>query len=236
MIKTITLSERARLFVEITAFILLAFGSKAILSQVAWRYSGPISLIMLLVILTLYMRRVGLTWEMFGLRRLTGIKPKLMVFPKALLTLVAFAIAVGSVMGLANVFELEFMSEIPAGIEDRWRGIEGNLPLYLLWLGIVWTAAAFGEEMFFRGYLVTRLQQVFSGYVIAPILAVLVAAALFGYGHVYYQGLRGFIMTGAIAIAFGTMFLLFKRNLWPIILVHGFIDTMTFTALFLGLE
>jgi membrane protease YdiL (CAAX protease family) len=108
--------------------------------------------------------------------------------------------------------------------------------LYLLWLVTVWTAAAFGEEMFFRGYLVTRLQTVFADIKFGVVLAVLVPALLFGLGHVYYQGLRGLVITGAIGLAFGTMFLLFKRNLWPVVLWHGIIDTLTFTAIFMNWE
>jgi hypothetical protein len=50
--------------------------------------------------------------------------------------------------------------------------------MLLLWLGIVWTAAAFGEEMFFRGYLITRLETALGGSSFAPFLAVIFAAAL----------------------------------------------------------
>jgi len=101
---------------------------------------------------------------------------------------------------------------------------------------IVWTAAAFGEEMFFRGYLVTRLQTVFRDIRFGNVLAVITPALLFGCAHIYYQGLRGLVLTGLIGMAFGTMFLLFKRNLWPLILWHGIVDTLTFTAMFLNLE
>lgn len=90
--------------------------------------------------------------------------------------------------------------------------------------------------MFFRGYLVTRLQTVFADIKFGVVLAVLVPALLFGLGHVYYQGLRGLVITGAIGLAFGTMFLLFKRNLWPVVLWHGIIDTLTFTAIFMNWE
>lgn len=108
--------------------------------------------------------------------------------------------------------------------------------MLLLWLGIVWTAAAFGEEMFFRGFLITRASALFLGVPLAPAFAVLLPALLFGLGHFYYQGLRGLVMTAAIGIAFGAAFLLLKRNLWPLVLVHGVIDTINFFALYLGLD
>ena len=229
-----TFSKRAQLLLEVAIFIGLAFASKVLLYTVAWRYAGPVSLVLILCVLTVYLRRTGETWKMFGLRSLPGIKAKLMVLPKALLTLAVVATALLIVLGTAQFFSLAFMFERPEGVEERWGNIRGNLPLYLVWLGIVWTAAAFGEEMFFRGYLITRLSQVFSGSVMGPVLAVLLAAAIFGFGHMYYQGLRGFLTVGAVAIAFGTMFLLFKKDLWPVILVHGFVDTVNFTALYLG--
>ncbi|MGH7019085.1 MAG: hypothetical protein ACREEY_04360 [Brevundimonas sp.] len=42
--------------------------------------------------------------------------------------------------------------------------------------------------------------------------------------------------TAAIGNAFDAAFLLMKRNLWPVVLVHGLVDTINFTALYLGLE
>ena len=74
------------------------------------------------------------------------------------------------------------------------------------------------------------------GVPLASAFAVLLPALLFGLGHFYYQGLRGLVMTTAIGIAFGAAFLLLKRNLWPLVLVHGVIDTINFIALYRGLE
>ena len=43
-------------------------------------------------------------------------------------------------------------------------------------------------------------------------------------------------MTGMIGIAFGASYLLLKKSLWPIILVHGAMDSIAFTALYLGAD
>lgn len=90
--------------------------------------------------------------------------------------------------------------------------------------------------MFFRGFLVTRALALFRGVPLAPVFAVLIPALLFGLGHFYYQGLRGLVTTAAIGIAFGAAFLLLKRNLWPIVLVHGVVDTINFIVLYLGAD
>jgi uncharacterized protein len=41
-------------------------------------------------------------------------------------------------------------------------------------------------------------------------------------------------MTAAIGVAFGAAFLMLTRNLWPILLVHGIVDTNQFPELYLG--
>jgi CAAX protease family protein len=222
--------------IELVGFVAFALILKRAFDPLFWRYAGPVSLIIVLIVLSGYMRMRRETWAGMGLIALPGARAKLMLIPKTLLAFVGFAIAVATVLLGGEVLNLEFMSEIPDGVEDRWGDIKGNLPLYLLWLGIVWTAAAFGEEMFFRGFIITRLQSVFSGVKFASVIAVILAAAFFGYVHMYYQGLRGFFTTGAIGLAFGATFLLMKRNLYPVILVHGIVDTLTFTALFMDWE
>lgn len=197
-------SARAVALFELTAFVAIALVSKQILDDIIWRYAGPISLIGTLVLLSVYMQWRGQSWRDMGLPAVPGRRAKLMILPKALLVFVAFGAAVGSVMLGSQALGLTFMSEMPQGVEDRFGAIEGNLPMFLLWMGIVWTSAAFGEEMFFRGFVITRLIDVFTGVKSNPVLvgliAVVLAAALFGYGHYYYQGLRGLIMTGAIGL------------------------------------
>ncbi len=226
-------SGRRTAVIELVVFVAFALILKKIMDPLFWRYAGPVSLITVLVVLTGYMRMRGESWASMGLRALPGVKAKLMLIPQTLLTFAAFAAAVAIVVFGGQAIGLEFMSETPEGVEERWGDIRGNLPLYLLWMGIVWTAAAFGEEMFFRGFLITRSLTVFAGVKLAPVFAVVLPAILFGYGHMYYQGLRGFFTTGAIALAFGAMFLLFKRNLYPVILVHGIVDSIGFTARFM---
>lgn len=194
------------------------------------------SLIATLICLAVYLRRSGEGWSSVGLIPLPGLRPKLMILPQALLVFGFFAIAVAGVLHVSEALGWEFMKVVPDGVEDRWGDVYGNLPMLLLWLGIVWTAAAFGEEIFFRGFMVTRAMALFQGVPFAPVFAVLIPALLFGLGHFYYQGLRGLVTTAAIGIAFGAAFLLLKRNLWPIVLVHGIVDTINFITLYLGTE
>ena len=231
-------SARLVAFLEFSGFLAFALLSKLVLDAYIWRYSGPVSLGITLLLLTGYMRMRGWTWSEYGLTRFPGppgSKKRWLAF-KVVVVLVGFAAIILSVQGGAFLLGLEFMQVEPQGVEDRWGDVEGNLPLFLLWLGIIWTSAAFGEEMFFRGFLIVQAQKMFGNTRWGAVVAVIMAACVFGYGHFYYQGWRGFVETGSIGLVFGILFLVFRRNLWPLIIFHGLIDTAGFIALYLGAE
>ncbi len=228
--------NRRRAAFELLIFGALALGLRFAFDPWFWRYAGPLSLILTLAILLAYLRGRGEGWSSLGLIRLPGLRSKLLLAPQALVAFALFAASVALTVFGGQAVGLDFMGEEPAGVADRWGDIAGNLPLYLTWLGIVWTSAAVGEEMFFRGFLITRFDAVLRGAPLSGALAVVLAALFFGLGHYYYQGLRGLITTAGIGIAFGTAFLLFKRNLWPLVIIHGVIDTINFSALYFEWE
>ncbi|MFQ5740370.1 MAG: lysostaphin resistance A-like protein [Acidobacteriota bacterium] len=68
---------------------------------------------------------------------------------------------------------------------------------------------------------------------LSTILAVSAQAALFGLVHFYYKGAYGALPVFAAAIFIGTCYVLFGRNLWPLILSHGAMNTLGFVAKFL---
>ena len=107
-------------------------------------------------------------------------------------------------------------------------------PLYaLLALGIVWTFAAFGEEMGYRGYLLTRAADLGNRVAWAYWIALIPVSVLFGYGH-YYKGPVGIVDSGMAGLLLGGSYLLSRRNFWVPILAHGFIDTFAVVVAFLG--
>ena len=96
----------------------------------------------------------------------------------------------------------------------------------------VWVGAAIGEELFFRGILLSKFTTLFGGGRSALALAVLAQAIWFGAGHVS-QGVSGMIMTGAIGAVVGTYFVTRgRRALIPLMIGHGFIDTVSQTIYF----
>jgi uncharacterized protein len=117
----------------------------------------------------------------------------------------------------------------PSGSET----ITGNIGAALVSLLIVWTFAAFGEEIGYRGYLTRRAAQVGGGSTIAWWIATLVVSILFGYGH-YYKGPAGILDSGMAGLILGSAYLIAGRNLWAAVLGHGFIDTIALILVFLG--
>jgi hypothetical protein len=104
----------------------------------------------------------------------------------------------------------------------------------LLGLGLVWTFAAFGEEMGYRGYLMTRAADVGNRSKLAYLAALLASSVLFGYGH-YYKGPPGILQSTVSGLILGGAYLLSGRNLWVSIVAHGAADTIVIAAGFFGL-
>jgi membrane protease YdiL (CAAX protease family) len=117
----------------------------------------------------------------------------------------------------------------PAGTE----AITGNIKTALVWLLLVWTWAAFGEEVGYRGYLLTRAADLGGRTTASYWVGIVVVAILFGYGH-YYKGPAGILDSGTAGLILGAAYMLSGRNLWTCILAHGFIDTFGVIAAFFG--
>ena len=117
----------------------------------------------------------------------------------------------------------------PAGTE----AIAGNIRSVLVWLLVIWTFAAFGEEVSYRGYLLTRAADLGRRTTAAYWIGIIVVSVLFGYGH-YYKGPAGILDSGVAGVILGAAYMLSGRNLWTSILAHGFIDTLGVMAAFLG--
>lgn len=104
----------------------------------------------------------------------------------------------------------------------------------LVALGIIWTFAAFGEEMGYRGYLMTRAADVGNRSKLAYLGALVASSVLFGYGH-FFKGPPGILQSTFSGLILGGAYLLSRRNLWVPILAHGVADTIAVLAVFFGL-
>jgi membrane protease YdiL (CAAX protease family) len=111
--------------------------------------------------------------------------------------------------------------------------ITGNAKVALLALLLIWTFAAFGEEIAYRGYLLTRAADIGMRSTTSYWIGIVFVSVLFGYGH-YYKGPSGIIDSGIAGLILGTAYMVAGRNLWACILTHGFIDTFGVIDAFFG--
>jgi membrane protease YdiL (CAAX protease family) len=149
-------------------------------------------------------------------------------------------IALGVALGAAlESFQLLVTQPILAKLIGRqpdletFRMLTGNIKMTLLFIALSWTLAAFGEELFWRGYLMNRVADVFGRTRTTWIVSLVIVSGVFGLAH-GYQGLTGWIEEGIAGLALGLMYLGTGKNLWVPIIAHGVCDTIDMVLLFFG--
>lgn len=170
-------------------------------------------------------RRWGISWVELGLRRPASYWVTL---AQMSLTFIG--------MGVVLYFAYQFVGlyfEKTETTVSRFGDMESNLPLYLWWVLLGWIVGGFFEEMTFRGFLLSRIETMFGGHRLSTTIAIFSQAAVFGVIHFYYQGAFGALTLFAVASFIGLCYVLFGRNLWPLILSHGLLNTLGFLGDFL---
>ena len=150
------------------------------------------------------------------------------------------AIALGLVAGGAmSALELYFTQPLVVGFTGRqpdlsaFAAIEGDASAFALTVAVIWLLAAFGEELVYRGYLMTRFARLLSGGGAAWGISLVVVSLLFGFGHVD-QGVSGMLENVVNGLLLGGLYLATDRNLVAPILAHGVANTIDLTLIFLG--
>lgn len=105
---------------------------------------------------------------------------------------------------------------IPAAVNDTWW----RTPM----LVVIAFANGWAEEVIVVGYLLTRLRQLR----VRPAVALVCSALLRGAYHLY-QGFGAGLGNVAMGLVFGYAWARTGR-LWPLIIAHGLIDTVTFVG------
>ncbi len=114
-----------------------------------------------------------------------------------------------------------------------FRRLAGNPKVLVVMLLLVWTFAAFGEELVYRGFVLNRLADFGKGTKAAWVTSLLLMSIAFGFAH-YAQGITGIIDEGFMGFLFGLAYLACGRKLAVPIIAHGVQDTVDMILLFLG--
>lgn len=178
-----------------------------------------------LAVIIAYMHRQGRRWRDYGLKAD-------MAAWKVLVLAVAGAAAIMAILMFLLIPVIRHIAPAPPNV-SHLMDVRGNTAGYITVMVTVWLTAAFGEEMIFRGFVMNEMAGAFGGTRLGWWASAILVAVFFGAGHAY-QGLSGMLITAGIGFMTNVLYLLVRRNLWVLILAHGFIDTYSITRLYLS--
>lgn len=133
-----------------------------------------------------------------------------------------FFIALGWILTL---FSPEQQEALTAEVNFNIQGLE-NVPLVIFFCLVT----GYREELFFRSYLLVRLQQL----KVSPMAAVMGSSLLFGALHLY-EGVMGVLFTTVIGLYFALIFRK-TRNLHAIAIAHALYNAFMLVATFYALQ
>jgi membrane protease YdiL (CAAX protease family) len=202
-----------------------AFAREAFLRLGLGAFAGSLAILVAGAMATALLVRTGESWQSIGLRRPVRYRPTLAWGLGAAVVIIVF---LPLVLGpLAN--ELGW----PPQHTDRLGDLRNPWRYFIFLVPIGWGTAAFGEELVYRGFIYTRILLLIGESRLGRLLAGLCQAALFGLAHLYL-GPRGALNGFAIGLTSVVVYELSGRNLWPVVLAHGLVDTIGLTALHFG--
>lgn len=172
--------------------------------------------------LLLWRRRTGL--RAMGFRR-----PRSWIRTVVLGLLIALAAQFGS-YGILEPF-IQQMTGQPPDLAE-FDSLRGDLGMLAMWLAVVWLFVAFTEEFIFRGFMIRETMNLLGQGRATLYANLLFCSALFGLAH-WYQGPGGVLSTGLVGLLMGYLFVRTGFNLWLPVFVHGFIDTIGLTLIYL---
>ena len=162
------------------------------------------------------LRKRGERWASLGLARPGNWI--VAIAGAAALYLVNMALSEWAVPAIAGIFK-------PQPQVSFLEYVRGNVGGLVLWAAIGWIVGGFIEECLFRGFLLTRVSQLFANPAAGVAVGIVAQAVLFGSLHLY-GGAFAFIYATVFALANGIFYVLLGRNLWPLIVVHGVWNTV----------
>lgn len=190
-------------------------------------FSSRLSFIYILLVMGIILisrRKRKEQWSDYGF--------KAFEWPKELL---AAAIGLGYA-AFSNYVQEPLVSKLIGESPDisSFDSVTGNLWAFIGLLAIGWIIGGLFEEFLFRGYLLSRINQLFNHRAWGKWIGIIITSISFSIAHTY-QGIGGIINTFIFSVILGLLFYYFKKNTWYVILVHGFFDTFGILWIYLGL-
>ncbi|MEM5567126.1 CPBP family intramembrane glutamic endopeptidase [Psychroserpens sp. AS72] len=176
-----------------------------------------------LVVATWRMKVRNVSWKDLGLSKPESFKKTLVVTIGILIAIVLSIMAFEMIKNyLPFSIDEKNYSENSA---SKFGNLKGNWLLFFTIIPAVLLESML-EELLDRGFLINWFEKLFSKTTIATILAVTLQALIFGFRHSYDLSDRS-IRVGLIGLIMGIAYVKFGRNLWPLIIAHCILNTMS---------
>lgn len=175
-----------------------------------------------LLVATLQMRRRGITWKSIGLRKPENLLKTLLKSGILLITIIATIMAYKMFL---NVFPFENDTTLKENTGLHTAVIDVNYINLSIVIFFVWIQSAL-EELLERAFLITWLEGVFQKIPFRTTLAIIIQACIWGFRHSYDISERS-ITVALIGIIMGIAYVKFGRNLWPLIIAHCILNTIS---------
>jgi hypothetical protein len=211
-------------FIDLAIYLSVMFLIRQVyFSSVGFIINGLFWSLTTLVVATWRMKARGISWSDLGLRKPTSMKTTVIA------TLSIFGLAIGSII-VFQVLKDQFQSGLAPDTSNeiavnKFGDLKNNWLLFLSIIPLIWLESCL-EEMLDRGFLMNWIERMFSGGLFATVLAVVLQAMIFGFRHSYDLSERS-ITVGLIGLAMGIGYVAFGRNLWPLIIAHCTLNTMS---------
>ncbi len=108
---------------------------------------------------------------------------------------------------------------------SKFGNLKGNWVHFLLIIPFIWIESML-EELLDRGFLMNWIEQLFSKTSFATVIAVVLQAMIFGFRHSHDLSERS-ITVGIIGLIMGIAYVKFGRNLWPLIIAHCILNSIS---------
>ncbi|MBW1297920.1 CPBP family intramembrane glutamic endopeptidase [Aquimarina litoralis] len=192
-------------------------------SQLPFIANGLMWSLSTLLVASWRMKVRNISWKDLGLRTPKNILITLLVTIGILITIPILIIIFQKIQDV-----LPFALAPDTSSEDavsKFGDLKGNWAHFFTIIPFILIQSAL-EELLDRGFLITWFERLFSKTSFTTAIAVLLQAMIFGFRHSYDISERS-ITVGIIGLVMGIAYVKFGRNLWPLIIAHCVLNTMS---------
>lgn len=169
------------------------------------------------------MRSKNIHWKDLGLKKPKNIGKTIGISIGVFVAVIGFIIIFEILKDCINMpFSIDTSSE---DTSSKFGNLKDNWLQFFLIIPFIWLESML-EELLDRGFIINWLEKVFSKLPFATLIAVILQASIFGFRHSNDFSERS-ITVGIIGLVMGIAYVKFGRNLWPIIIAHCILNTIS---------